>query len=106
MTLPDEVYEIPNVRLTKHVLTRLQRISVTSLQVVQSYRLLERIPAAAMSLLVQHLLQAAGSQQRQQLSSFSLQRKQLEQQLELHKHSLHPSMLSVARCGRRIEPYV
>lgn len=74
------------------------------LQVIQSYRLLERVPAAAMSLLVQHLLQAAGSQHQQQLSVFSVQRKQLEQQLELHKHSLHPSMLSVARCGGITEP--
>jgi hypothetical protein len=66
-------------------------------QVVQAYRLLERVPAAAASLLTQHLLQLSADQRQQLLSGFLVQRQQLERQLEQHKHSLHPSMLSVAR---------
>ena len=68
------------------------------MQVVQAYRLLERVPAATMLLLTQHLLQLSGDQRQQLMSGFGAQRQQLERQLEQHKHSLHPSMLSVARC--------
>lgn len=67
-------------------------------QVVQAYRLLERVPAATMQLLTQHLLQLSGDQRQQLMSGFVAQRQQLARQLEQHKHSLHPSMLSVARC--------
>lgn len=66
-------------------------------QVVQAYRLLEPVPAAAVSLLTHHLLQLSADQHEQLLSGFLVQRQQLERQLEQHKHSLHPSMLSVAR---------
>ncbi len=67
------------------------------LQVVQAYRLLERVPAAAVALLTQHLVQLSAEQWQQLLSGFVAQRQQLERQLEQHKHSLHPSMLSVTR---------
>lgn len=67
------------------------------LQVVEAYRLLQRVPAAAMSLLVQHLLQLSADQRQQVRSGFASQRQQLERQLEQHKHSLHPSMLNIAR---------
>lgn len=66
-------------------------------QVVQAYRLLERMPAAAVSLLVQHMLQLLADQRQQLRSSYVSQRQQLERQLEQHKHGLHPSMLSLAR---------
>jgi hypothetical protein len=49
------------------------------------------------SLLTHHLLQLSADQRQQLLSGFLVQRQQLERQLEQHKHSLHPSMLSVAR---------
>lgn len=67
------------------------------MQVVQAYRLLERMPAAAVSLLVQHMLQLSADQRQQLRGSYVSQRQQLERQLEQHKHGLHPSMLSVAR---------
>jgi len=66
-------------------------------QVVQTYRLLERVPTTAMSLLVQHLLLACTTQRQQLLGGFVVKRQQLEQQLEQHKHSLNPGMLHVAR---------
>jgi hypothetical protein len=67
------------------------------LQVVEAYRLLEHCPAAAMSLLVQHVLQLSAYQRQQLRSGFVSQRRQLEEQLEQHKHTLHPSMLNAAR---------
>jgi hypothetical protein len=67
------------------------------LQVVEAYRLLERVPAAAMSLLVHHVLQLSADQRQQLRSGFVSQRQQLEAQLQQHKHTLHPSMLNVAR---------
>lgn len=48
---------------------------------------------------MQHLLLASADQRQQLLTGFVAQRQQLEAQLETHKHSLHPSMLSVARCA-------
>lgn len=66
-------------------------------QVVQAYMLLERMPAAVVSLLVQHMLHLSADQRQQLRSSYVSQRQQLERQLEQHKHGLHPSMLSVAR---------
>lgn len=72
-------------------------ITCGMLQVVTASRLLERAPSVAATLLMQHLLVAAGDQQQQLLGDFAAKRRQLEQQLEQHKHSLHPSMLHVNR---------
>lgn len=70
-------------------------------QVIRAYRAMERLPAVALALLAEHEVGAVDEAHVGMVSELEMRRGALLKLVDVHRASLHPTMLLPARCVRR-----